>query len=444
MTSANKYVSIVSNRIFVLLIGMLANIMLARLLGPTKLGIIAIIMLIPQFFETFGRLGMGVASVYKISKKEMDIRDAAAVLLIASFIIGSIPTLLFYAYSDLFITTFIKEHGVATWYFLAILVTLPPRFIINYFTYIFVAKEDIHTINRIRFINGVLPGITGIILFLTTSLDIGAVILGHSLINIFAALYTLWKFRLTTGRFPSVSSKVVHFRSLLSYGCKVYLRNVISSLHYRIDLWIIAYFLTPPQVAFYSLAAGFGQKIWLLNATDILVLPRVASGEDKYGKGLTATAFRNTLWLMAVVGLFVYFLAPVAVEIFYGKDFLPLLSSLKILLPGIVAMGAGISLNHYFIGKARVGMINYIYASSVVLNVALNLLLIPRLGIRGAAISSTITYTASTLILALIFAKESDINLKKLVLLDGSDYLHYKRFFSDVSKKFRIKESLQL
>lgn len=433
---AEKTISIVTNRIVVTLVSMAIGIIVARVLGPVKLGIIAIIMIIPQYSEKFGRLGLGTAAVYRISKGDLDIKDAAAVLFTVSIILGSLPLLLFYFYKDFFISTFLKDHIVATWYFLAMLITLPTNFINNYFSSIFISKEEVRPLNRLRLVTGVLPGGLAVMLLLFTPLDIGAVLLGTALANTFAAFYALTQYKHISGAFPGISFNVSHFRSLFGYGYKIYLKIIISFVHYRIDVLIIAYLLTAPQVAFYSMAVRIVEKIWLLNATSTLLLRRVASDTDRNASELTAAIFRNMLWIMGILALALYIVSPWAVEILYGAEFLPLVDPLKLLLPGMVMMGAGVSLNRYFIGKGMVGKTNYIYGFSIIINIALNFLLIPKFGIAGAAMSTTITYSAASIVMALVFVTNTKIGLTKLVLLERSDWLRYREF---ASKIFRSK-----
>ena len=429
MSFAKKSLSLLTNRLGVIFAGMVLSIILARILGPTKLGIIAIIMIIPQYFEKFGRLGLGTSAMYRISRKELDPIDVANVLLTFSLVIGLIPALLFFVYNDIFVNTFLKNHTVATWYFIAVLVTLPANFVINFFEYIFLSTEDVATINRMRLISKTMPGIVSILLLVGTTLDIGAVIIGTASVNMLCAFYVINQFKKIHGRFPSLVFNLNYLGLLLSYGWKVYLRIIISFLHYRIDLIIIMYFLAAADVAFYKLAGSIVEKIWMLNFSAFLLIPRVASDNGVYGKDLTIKVFRNTLWIMGASALGLLFLSKWVIGLLYGDAFLPTVAPIKVLLPGIVMMGSGGCLSQYYIGTGHVGKTNYVFGLSIFLNIFLNILMIPSFGIIGAAIATSITYTASTVVIGVMFVNETDTKIKNLVILKKSDFAKYRELF---------------
>ncbi len=431
MSFARKSFSLISNRIVVTCAGVILSIILARILGPTKLGIIVIIMMVPQYCEKFGRFGLASGAIYRISRNEINIRETSSILLTFSLIIGCFLPIAFYACREIFFNAFLKEHVVASWYFLAILSTLPANFVRNYFTSFFVARENVRTINRLRLLNGILPGTLAILLLSTTSLDVGAVILSTTTINFVAVAYVMNRFKNMTGEYPKLSMNISHFVLLFSYGYKVYIRNIISFVHYRVDLLLIAYYLTSPYVAFYSLAVSFAEKIWILNIGSIL-FSRVASSDDKYGQNLTISVFRNTFWLMSLLTMFIYFTSDWLVRVLYGNSFMPVVMPLKLLLPGVVMLGACSSLSQYFIGKGQVTVTNYIYGASILLNVVLNIFLIPIYGISGAALSTSITYILSTLVMSIIFINKTDTNLVSMFIITRADLMSYRRVFSHV------------
>ena len=175
----------------------------------------------------------------------------------------------------------------------------------------------------------------------------------------------------------------------------------------------------------------------MLNFSTFLLIPRVASGNGSYGEDLTIKVFRNTFWIMSVGALGLMFLSNLLVSLLYGNAFLPTVAPMKVLLPGIVMMGSGGCLSQYFIATGHVTETNYVFGSSVFLNIFLNILMIPKFGIVGAAIATTITYTASTLVLGFIFVKGTNTKLKDLVLLKKSDFAKYRELFFNVCQDIR-------
>jgi len=75
------------------------------------------------------------------------------------------------------------------------------------------------------------------------------------------------------------------------------------------------------------------------------------------------------------------------------------------LLPGVVALSAGKVVGGYVSGIGRPGINSYVSIGSFVVNVVVNLILIPRFGIVGASAASLVSYTLSALWITAIAAR---------------------------------------
>lgn len=429
---AQKTWRLFSSQIAVAVLAVFFGAILARILGPEKLGIIAIIIVIPQYFEKFGSLALGTSATYYVSKKELDPLKVANVLLIFSCVIGSLPILFLSLYYEYYCAVFLKGQAVAFWYFVVILVTLPGSFITNYLTGIFTSNEDIGTINRLRWLSGIAPAVLSLSLLTLTRLDVGAVIVGNSAANVLSALYAIKRFKYHYGLFPKFSWSGSSFVSLLKYGLKIYLRVMINFIHYRIDLLIIMYYLSAPQVAFYKLAGNAAEKIWMLNVGNYLLIGRTASAVGSYAEELTLRLFRNTLWAMSGVAIILSIFCSLVIRIVYGEEFLPVALPLKLLLPGVVLMGASGSVSRYYIGKGFVDRTNYVFGASVIVNIVLNLLMVPRYGISGAAVATSLTYGLSSLVVILMFRANTKTPLRHFFVLDQTDLAKYRELWAAV------------
>ncbi len=97
------------------------------------------------------------------------------------------------------------------------------------------------------------------------------------------------------------------------------------------------------------------------------------------------------LALLAPIAIVAAALAPWAVRLLFGPEFLPAVPAFRWLMPGIVAYGATFALPYLMsVGLPRPVLM--IWAGLVLLNVVLNWVLIGRLGFVGASVSSSITY----------------------------------------------------
>jgi O-antigen/teichoic acid export membrane protein len=91
------------------------------------------------------------------------------------------------------------------------------------------------------------------------------------------------------------------------------------------------------------------------------------------------------------------------------------------LLPGIVMGSATRIVAYDFSARGRPELNSYLAIVVLVINVAANLVLIPRYGIIGGALSTTIAYTANTIATVYLYRKFSDLASWKLFILQRDD-----------------------
>ena len=88
------------------------------------------------------------------------------------------------------------------------------------------------------------------------------------------------------------------------------------------------------------------------------------------------------------------FLAPLVIPDVYGSAFAGAVPALRLLLPGVVALGAAKSLGSVLVKEGRMLITSILGLSALGLNVALNIVLLPQIGILGASIASSVCYAA--------------------------------------------------
>ena len=87
-----------------------------------------------------------------------------------------------------------------------------------------------------------------------------------------------------------------------------------------------------------------------------------------------------------------------------------------ILVPGIVMLTLSRVCEIYLKGMGRPGVVSAIAVLSFAVNLGANLILIPRLGINGAALASTLSYSLGTCLVLFIFLRDSNFSLFEVVV----------------------------
>jgi O-antigen/teichoic acid export membrane protein len=190
-------------------------------------------------------------------------------------------------------------------------------------------------------------------------------------------------------------------RRLTNFSLVSYAGGVFYFLVQRADVFLLGVLLDLRAVGLYSVAYGFSEILMLLpQRLGTLYLPRVAA--DK-------AALENTQELrlsssMVFVGtvasaVALSVIAPPAIRFFYGSAFGDAVIPFLLLLPGICALAVGGLQATYLCGVGKVSVATAASGFALLLNVLLNLVLIPLYGVAGAAVASSLTYSAQALLL---------------------------------------------
>ncbi len=191
-------------------------------------------------------------------------------------------------------------------------------------------------------------------------------------------------------------------RELASYSALTHLANTVHFLVQRLDVFLVSVLLGTRAIGLYSVAYGFAELLLLApQRLAALFLPRVAgeiAGATKAGEVrlLTSVVFLGSGMVAALVAV----LGPFAIRLLYGPQFSGSVVPLLLLLPGVCALSASSILAAFLAGVGQVAANTRASLAGLVLNAGLNLVLIPRYGLAGAAGVSSLTYCFQTLLLA--------------------------------------------
>jgi O-antigen/teichoic acid export membrane protein len=180
-------------------------------------------------------------------------------------------------------------------------------------------------------------------------------------------------------------------RRMIAYGLKFHISVLAGALIFRADLLVVNHFRGPAEAGVYSVATQFSLLLMLLpGVIATLLFPRVTAEQDAHGE-TTSRVTRHTASIMLVCCLAtvpVSFLLP----FLYGAAFSDATVLLLILLPGVYLVGLESVLVQHFNALGLPRRIPVYWLVTLVINLVLVFGLVPRLGARGAAIASTISY----------------------------------------------------
>ena len=118
-------------------------------------------------------------------------------------------------------------------------------------------------------------------------------------------------------------------------------------------------------------------------------------------------------------------MATPVVDLLYSARFGDSAAVVRILAPGIVLFSAARVLGNDIAARGRPLVNSVVAAISVVCNIALNLVLIPRYGINGAAWASTASYSVLFVLTAAVYRRITRVPLRELVVPSREDGARY-------------------
>lgn len=225
----------------------------------------------------------------------------------------------------------------------------------------------------------------------------------------------------------------------VQYGFKSYVQSIAGQLHEQVDVLMLAIFaIDPAQIAAYAIAVGVANRLKIVpEAISGALFPHVAALEPERASEVAEAAARHSVLWAWLTAIGVAVVTPMAVPLIFGEQYAGAVLPILVLLPGAAMLTTYMVLARYFMGIDRQGVIVRSQLISLCLNIGMNALLIPQIGIVGAAIASLMSYGLEMCLMVSAFSGTTGRPAKQVFLLtrvDLNSYLDRIREFRTGSK----------
>jgi O-antigen/teichoic acid export membrane protein len=192
-------------------------------------------------------------------------------------------------------------------------------------------------------------------------------------------------------------------QAYVAYGLKFYAALIAQSLNYRLDTLILNALSGSRSVGIYAAGVGAAELLLFVpNAVSHVLYPKIASLPEENRDRVTVLSLGCSLYMVLIGGIALAIVLPWMIPMLYGKAFAPAIPAAYWLVPGMLPLTVVKLLCHVVAGYGRPAFATYITAFGMLATVVFDLWLIPRAGIVGAAVASTVAYGLSA-VAALIF-----------------------------------------
>jgi len=223
--------------------------------------------------------------------------------------------------------------------------------------------------------------------------------------------------------FDHLKGSLHQITEIMKYSIPCYLGNLVQFLNYRLDIFIVSFFIGTTGVGLYLLAVTIAQLVWLLStAFSTALFPSIATStnNDPENAKRSARITRLVLLTSFISAIGIVCLSPF-IPILFGEKFRGSILPLLWILPGIVMFSIVNILASFFAGIGKPKINFYVSFIGVIFTITLDFLLIPRWGIVGASITSSISYSFSALLTLAIFIKTTTIPLHEILIANSED-----------------------
>jgi O-antigen/teichoic acid export membrane protein len=393
-----KVVETYATQVVLIGLGLVTSVAVARTLGPQGRGLYAVTMTIGVIGVQLGNLGLHASNTFYLAQDRSLLPELVGNSLAVSFGFGgAVAAIVWLAFRVAPRLAPVQGHLLAlglAWIPVGLAFVLTENLLLG--------LQQVRSFNKVELLNRLLSlSLVGLVILsgrTTPGMVFAAALLSTS-------LTTGWTYRLLQGFAhirPQISFRVL--RAHIRLGIKAYLIALFGFLLLRIDLLMVKYFLGAEQAGYYSIASTMADYLLMLpSIIGLILFPRLSAMADRYEKLRQAkkVAMGTALVLIPLLVLASLTAEPV-VHILFGTVFLPAVSPFLWLTPGIFAMGVQIAVVQFLNSIGYPPVVIWIWACATVLNIVLNFWAIPRFGLTGASVVSSISYSLVLLAVVMV------------------------------------------
>ncbi len=193
-------------------------------------------------------------------------------------------------------------------------------------------------------------------------------------------------------------------RQVMAYGFRAQIGSITLLLNGRLDFALVGGLVGPSALGIYAIASRFAELLRLPNlAVSYVLYPSYARDNEDVAATKARKMMRRTGWVPLALAIPIGIAATFLLAPVYGEQFRQAVGPTWVLLVGLSGGGLAAVATAHLLGAGRPGLNSLGQGVGLVVTVVLDLLLIPRLGVMGAAIASCFAYLTATAALLVFF-----------------------------------------
>lgn len=411
-----NYLYNLAYQILILILPIITTPYISRVLGAEQVGVYSFTISIVTYFTLFGTLGVSLYGQREIAyaREDKDRRKKAFLeIVLFRFITMAISI-------AVFCFTYASNNEYQKYFQILILYLLAYAFDISWF---FQGMEEFKkTVTRNFIVR--LGSVCCIFLFVNTQQDLWKYLLIYSLADLLGNI-SLWFY--LPKYFKGIEVKDLNIKRHMVPIILLFIPQIAIKLYSVVDKTMIGYMITNKSaLGNYEEAYKVVNVLFtVVSSLGVVMVPRIASifasGDKKTLNEYIIKSFRFMFFLAFPMLMGVVTVSKEFIPIFLGQGYEQAATIVNILAPMILACGiTNVIGTQYLLPTKKQNQYTISILAGLIVNIMLNLMLIPTYGAFGAAIATTISEFVVVAVQSYYIRKE--ISIRK-AFTSGSKYL---------------------
>jgi O-antigen/teichoic acid export membrane protein len=436
----SRVVVIFATKIAQFVMGGATLFLIAALLGSDRSGEYSLLLVWTGMLFAFGQLGMPAAmtfmagrggSVRSLERIQLGL-TAAISLAIAVMAIAALPLLE---------TTVLQALGGSDAKtsddLLRVMLAAVPMLLLTQF-----GAGILYTHGQNRAYNQIQVAVAAAMLILTTILigfvpfGVSGAVAAYLVANGAGAVMVVYEVHKLAKR-TTDSGGPVSFREFGKYGIKLYPQSITSFFSYRADVLLLSWMLGDPHlIGYYALAVRIAEMTFYVpDSISAMLYPAISASNRAEADRLAPAVSRLAMLTTFMAAIAVVPAGFVAIWVLLKPEWHAAFPALVVIMPGILSLSLSKVLAAYVSGLGRPIATAVAGVVGLTVNLAVNLLLIPRWGIVGASAASLISYTCHASILLFVSSRWAGVSPLAFILPGRAEVKRVAATISGVLRK---------
>lgn len=209
------------------------------------------------------------------------------------------------------------------------------------------------------------------------------------------------------------------------YAFKNHVGRVAEFLIYRVDIYIISYFMSNASIGLYAIAVNIVERLWMISESVSMVLfsKLTATKEESKKDEFSIYTLKMNFLMSFTGGIVILLTIKIFLTVFFGDKYEGSYIFVLILLPGVVLHSVTMMMKKILEARGNPGRNAIASVTCLIMNVILNFILIPQIGLVGAAVATSITYILYFFIQASSLRQKFNIKKRSYLFIRFKDYV---------------------